>query len=245
MPIELVFNPVDKVRMSDMSRSERKESSFYAQNLTQRYGTGPSAVTALDNVSLSVPQGEWTTVMGASGSGKTTLLHVLAGLKVPTSGEVWLGDREITRLGESARAKLRRTEIGVVFQEFNLVPVLNVRDNLLLPLRLAHRKVDRRHFDEVVETLGLGGRLRHLPHELSGGQRQRVAIGRAVLARPAVMFADEPTGSLDSETGTEVLRLFRRLVDEMGQTLMLITHDERAASFGDNLVRMKDGRIVS
>lgn len=183
--------------------------------------------------------------MGASGSGNTTLLHVLAGLKVPTSGEVWLGEREITWLSEPARAKLRRTEIGVVFQEFNLVPVLNVRDNLLLPLRLAHRKVDCGHFDEVVETLGLGRRLRHLPHELSGGQRQRVAIGRAVLARPAVMFADEPTGSLDSETGAEALRPFRRLVDEMGQTLKPITHDERAASLGDNFTRMKNGRIVS
>lgn len=183
--------------------------------------------------------------MGASGSGNTTLLHVLAGLKVPTSGEVWLGEREITWLSEPARAKLRRTEIGVVFQEFNLVPVLNVRDNLLLPLRLAHKRVDRGHFDEAVETLGLGGRLHHLSHELSGGQRQRVAVGRAGLARPAVMFADEPTGSLDSETGTEVLWLFRRLVDEMGQTLMLITHDERAASFGDNVIWMKDGRIVS
>lgn len=132
-----------------------------------------------------------------------------------------------------------------MFQELNLVPVLNVRDNLLLPMRLAHRKVDRGHFDEAVETLGLGERLRHLPHERSGEQRQRVDIGRAVLARLAVMFADEPTGNLDSETGTEVLRLFRRLVDETGQTLMLITHDEQAASFGDNLIRMKDGRIVS
>ena len=154
--------------------------------------------------------------MGASGSGKTKLLHVLAGLKVPTSGEGWLGDREITRLGESARAKLRRTEIGVVCQEFNLVPVLNLRDNLLLPLRLAHRRVDRGQFDEVVEPLGLCGRLRHLPHELLGGPRQRVAIGRAVLTRPAVMFADEPTGSLGTETGAEVLRLFRRLVDVKG-----------------------------
>ena len=214
-----------------------------AEAVTMRYGSGDNAVTALDNVTVSIPEGQWTTVMGASGSGKSTLLHVLAGLTVPTSGQVFIGDREITGLSENARARLRRTDIGVVFQDFNLVPVLNVKDNLLLPSRLAHR-VDKDWFDQVVGTLGLGGRLRHLPRELSGGQRQRVAVGRAVLARPRIIFADEPTGNLDSQTSESVLSLFRKLVDDLGQSLLMITHDASASAFGETTLHMKDGRLT-
>lgn len=209
-----------------------------------RYGTGENAVTALDNVTVAIPGGQWTTVMGASGSGKSTLLHVLAGLTVPTSGRVFLGDRDITRLSENARARLRRTDIGVVFQEFNLVPVLNVKDNLLLPSRLAHR-VDKDWFEYVVATLGLGDRLRHLPRELSGGQRQRVAVGRAVLTRPRLILADEPTGNLDSKTSRSVLSMFRSLVDDLGQTLFMITHDASAAEYGENTLHMQDGRLTA
>ncbi|EPD68314.1 hypothetical protein HMPREF1219_01961 [Corynebacterium pyruviciproducens ATCC BAA-1742] len=208
-----------------------------------RYGSGEHAVTALNNVNVEIAEGQWTTVMGASGSGKSTLLNVLSGLTVPTSGRVWIGEKEITGLSESARARMRRTDVGIVFQEFNLVPVLTVKDNLLLPLRLAHTRVEKEWFERVVDTLGLGGRLTHLPRELSGGQRQRVAVGRAVLARPRIIFADEPTGNLDSATGNDVLTLFRGLVTDLGQTLLLITHDEAAASRGDRVLCMKDGRL--
>lgn len=208
------------------------------------YGSDDTAVTALDNVTVSIPEGQWTTVMGASGSGKSTLLHVLAGLTVPTSGQVFIGDREITGLSESARARLRRTDIGVVFQDFNLVPVLSVKDNLLLPTRLAHRRVDKDWFEHVVTALGLTDRLRHLPRELSGGQRQRVAVGRAVLARPRIIFADEPTGNLDSQTSRSVLTMFRSLVDDLGQTLLMITHDVSAAGFGETTLHMQDGRLT-
>ena len=223
--------------------SHTRNTVVRAESVTMRYGSGDNAVTALDNVSVALAEGQWTTVMGASGSGKSTLLTVLSGLAVPTSGKVRIGDREITRLGESARARMRRTDVGIVFQEFNLVPVLTVKDNLLLPLRLAHRRIDKEWFEKVVDTLGLGNRLTHLPRELSGGQRQRVAVGRAVLAQPRIIFADEPTGNLDSATSDSVLTMFRGLVTDLGQTLLLITHDESAAARGDRVLRMKDGRL--
>ncbi|QQU88320.1 ABC transporter ATP-binding protein [Corynebacterium glucuronolyticum] len=226
------------------NNSHMRNTVARAEAVTMRYGTGENAVTALDNVTVAIPGGQWTTVMGASGSGKSTLLHVLAGLTVPTSGQVFLGDRDITRLSENARARLRRTDIGVVFQEFNLVPVLNVKDNLLLPSRLAHR-VDKDWFEHVVATLGLGDRLRHLPRELSGGQRQRVAVGRAVLTRPRLILADEPTGNLDSKTSRSVLSMFRSLVDDLGQTLFMITHDAFAAEYGENTLHMQDGRLTA
>ncbi|WP_040427526.1 ABC transporter ATP-binding protein [Corynebacterium pyruviciproducens] len=220
-----------------------RNTAVRAEGVTMRYGSGEHAVTALNNVNVEIAEGQWTTVMGASGSGKSTLLNVLSGLTVPTSGRVWIGEKEITGLSESARARMRRTDVGIVFQEFNLVPVLTVKDNLLLPLRLAHTRVEKEWFERVVDTLGLGGRLTHLPRELSGGQRQRVAVGRAVLARPRIIFADEPTGNLDSATGNDVLTLFRGLVTDLGQTLLLITHDEAAASRGDRVLCMKDGRL--
>ena len=225
-----------------------------ASHLTQAFGTGDARVTALDDVSVSIPRGRWTTLMGPSGSGKTTLLHCLSGLSVPDSGTVTLhgtgaGNRRerntvLSSLSENQRAKLRRTRIGVIFQEFNLVPVLTVRDNIRLPMRLAHSRIDPTWYDEITGRLGLDQPLKHLPHQLSGGQRQRVAIARALLARPDIIFADEPTGSLDSETGAEVLTLFRRLVDEFGQTLTVVTHDPAAAECGDHLVTMRDGHVT-
>lgn len=225
-----------------------------ADAVSRFHGSGGARVTAVSEVSVRIPRGSWTSVMGPSGSGKTSLLHLLAGLAVPDSGRVTLHradrggrrddrDVELSSLSENARAKLRRTELGVVFQDFNLVPVLSVADNIRLPLRLARRRPDAAWFDEVVDTLGLRERLKHLPHELSGGQRQRAAVARALLPRPSVIFADEPTGNLDSEAGGRVLDLFRRLVDDYGQTLVMVTHDPAAAERGDHLIRMRDGRV--
>lgn len=223
-----------------------------AEHLRHTFGRGEARVAALDDVSLDIPRGRWTSIMGPSGSGKTTLLHCLSGLEVPDSGSIVLTTRgrsagrnvKMTSLSENSRAKLRRSSIGVIFQDFNLVPVLSVRDNVLLPGRLSGHKVERSEFDEVIELLGLETRLRHLPDQLSGGQRQRVAIARTLLMNPDVIFADEPTGSLDTESGGVVLDLFRRMVDERGQTLVLVTHDPTAAERGDRLVRMRDGKIV-
>lgn len=223
--------------------------------VSQFHGSGEARVAAVRGVTVEIPRGAWTSVTGPSGSGKTSLLHLLAGLSTPDSGTVSLhragrssrrkdgGEVVLSSLSENARAKLRRTELGVVFQDFNLVPVLSVADNIRLPLRLARRRTDNAWFDEVVGTLGLRDRLRHLPHELSGGQRQRAAVARALLPRPSVIFADEPTGNLDSESGERVLDLFRRLVDDYGQTLVMVTHDPSAAARGDHLIRMRDGRV--
>ena len=221
-----------------------------ADAVTQFHGSGGARVAAVRGVSVHIPRGSWTSVMGPSGSGKTSLLHLLAGLSTPDSGRVTLHgagrrgrDVELSSLSENTRAKLRRTELGVVFQDFNLVPVLSVADNIRLPLRLARRRPDAAWFNQVVDTLGLRERLKHLPHELSGGQRQRAAVARALLPRPSVIFADEPTGNLDSEAGARVLDLFRRLVDDYGQTLVMVTHDPAAAERGDHLIRMRDGRV--
>lgn len=219
-----------------------------ARNVSMVYGTGEATVRALDNVSVDFPQGKWTSIMGQSGSGKTTLLHCLAGLATPTAGTVTLGSRrpvEISSLSENKRAKLRRTRVSVVFQDLNLVPILSVRDNITLPLRLARTKVDKAWLQKLSEILQIDHRLGHLPHELSGGQQQRAAIARAIIGRPDVLVADEPTGSLDSVTGDAVLDLFRHVVDELGQTLIFVTHDHAAARRGDLLIEMRDGRIVS
>ncbi|AKK02016.1 ABC transporter ATP-binding protein [Corynebacterium epidermidicanis] len=225
------------------------DSVISARKLTKRYGSGDATVYALREVSVDVARGKWTSIMGPSGSGKTTLLHTLSGLSLPTSGAVTLSSghkrHDLTSLSENRRAALRRTNIGVVFQEFNLVPVLNVQDNIRLPLRLAHRKIDKDYEQEIVTRLGLGGRLKHLPHQLSGGQRQRVAIARALLPRPDVIFADEPTGNLDSEAGEQVLSMFRELVDAYRQTLVVVTHDPAAADRGDDVIRMRDGQVVA
>jgi putative ABC transport system ATP-binding protein len=215
--------------------------------LGKRYGHGAGSVTALDDVSLGLRRGEFTAIMGPSGSGKSTLMHIMAGLDSPTAGRVWLGDTDITELSDSALTVLRRRRIGFVFQSFNLVPTLDVLGNVLLPFELDGRRPSREErawIDELVETLGLGARLRHRPHELSGGQQQRVAIARALATRPDLVFADEPTGNLDSRTGREVLGLLAAASARYGQSIAMVTHDPIAASHADRILFLADGRIV-
>jgi putative ABC transport system ATP-binding protein len=214
-------------------------------NGTKVYGTGDTEVRALDDVSVSFPRGEMTAIMGPSGSGKSTLMQCLAGLDDLTSGEVWLGGLQLSRLNERQRTKARRERIGFVFQAFNLVPTLNARENIQLPLMLARRKPDHAWFDAVIDRFQIRDRLRHRPSELSGGQQQRVAVARALLARPEVIFADEPTGNLDSHSGSEVLRMLREAVDDLGQTVVMVTHDPNAAATADRVVFLQDGRISS
>jgi putative ABC transport system ATP-binding protein len=213
--------------------------------LNRSYGTGDTAVHALRDVSISVARGELIAVMGPSGSGKSTLMHILAGLDRPTDGEVWIDDIEITRLDDDALTKLRRRHIGFVFQFFNLLPMLTAEENVLLPARIAGAKPDRAWVDEVISTVGLGDRLRHRPAELSGGQQQRVAVARAMISRPTVMFADEPTGNLDSRSGGEILTLLRRSVEDHGQTTIMVTHDAKAATIADRVLFLADGQIVT
>jgi putative ABC transport system ATP-binding protein len=208
------------------------------------YGRGASAVQALLGVDVAFARGTFTAVMGASGSGKSTLLHCAAGLDRPTSGQVRIGDTDLGELSETQLTKLRRTRVGFVFQAFNLVPALNVRENVLLPARLAGRRIDRRWFAEVLHRVGLDDRLRHRPAQLSGGQQQRVAIARALTIRPEVIFCDEPTGALDSQTASGVLDLLREAVDRDGQTVVMVTHDPVAASYADRVVFLADGVVV-
>jgi putative ABC transport system ATP-binding protein len=215
-----------------------------AADLHRRYGEGEAAVEALDGVSLTLPEGAFTAIMGPSGSGKSTLLHVLAGLDRPTSGTVTIDGTELGSLDDRKLTELRRDKVGFVFQSFNLLPVLTAQENIELPLKIAGRDVDDAWRDQLVATIGLGDRLDHHPSELSGGQQQRVAIARALITRPAVVFADEPTGNLDSNSSAEVLRLLRRSVDELGQTVVMVTHDANAAAMADRIVVLADGRIV-
>ncbi|MWC00229.1 ABC transporter ATP-binding protein [Agromyces seonyuensis] len=218
-----------------------------AVGLTKRYGSAANPVTALDDVSLGLRRGEFTAIMGPSGSGKSTLMHLLAGLDQATSGQVWLGDTDITELPDAALTVLRRRRIGFVFQSFNLVPTLDVEANILLPFELDGRKpsgIERAWIDELVDALGLRARLRHRPHELSGGQQQRVAIARALATKPDLLFADEPTGNLDSRTGREVLALLADAAKTHGQSIAMVTHDPVAASFADRILYLSDGRIV-
>jgi putative ABC transport system ATP-binding protein len=215
-----------------------------ARELRRVYGEGDTAVHALRGVSVEIEDGRLTAVMGPSGSGKSTLMHVLAGLDTPTSGIVKIAGTEITSLGDYELTKLRREHIGFVFQFFNLLPTLSARENILLPLKLAGEDADPAWFDEVVNQVGLADRLTHRPAELSGGQQQRVAIARALISRPTVLFADEPTGNLDSATGGEILELIRRSVDDVGQTVVMVTHDARAAGIADRVLYLADGRIV-
>lgn len=210
----------------------------------KRYGRGDTAVVALDHVDLDVPAGRFTAVMGPSGSGKSTLMHCLAGLDTLTSGSVHLGDVELGALNDRELTRVRRERIGFVFQSFNLVPTLTARENIVLPSRLAGRRPDPDWFDQVVRTVGLGDRLRHRPSELSGGQQQRVAVARALVSRPEVVFADEPTGNLDSRSGTEILEFMASAVRDIGQTIVMVTHDPAAASYADSVVFLADGRIV-
>jgi putative ABC transport system ATP-binding protein len=215
-----------------------------ASHVTRRYGQGDTAVDALRGVSLEIGRGELTAVMGPSGSGKSTLMHILAGLDRPTSGTVEIDGTDITRLGDNGLTKLRRRHIGFVFQFFNLLPMLTAEENVALPLKLAGSKVDDRWFDEVVAAVGLSDRRRHRPSELSGGQQQRVAVARAMVSHPTVMFADEPTGNLDSKTSEGILQLLRSSVDDYGQTTVLVTHEPRAATIADRILFIADGRIA-
>ncbi len=215
-----------------------------AREVSRRYGEGEAAVDALADVTVSFPGRRFAAIMGPSGSGKSTLMHTLAGLDKPTSGSVWIDGVEITALGDRELTQLRRDRIGFIFQTFNLLPVLNAEENILLPLSIAGRQVDRSWFDTLVSTVGIADRLTHRPAELSGGQQQRVAVARALVSRPSVVFADEPSGNLDSKATDEVLRLLRGAVDEFEQTVVMVTHDAHAASFADRLVVLADGRIV-
>ena len=215
-----------------------------AEDVTRRYGAGDTAVDALRGVSLEVGQGKLTAVMGPSGSGKSTLLHILAGLDKPTSGRVSVSGTEITNLKDSDLTKLRRRHIGFVFQFFNLLPMLTAEENITLPLSIAGEKPEPEFFRGLIEKVGLSDRLHHRPSELSGGQQQRVAIARALVSRPTVLFADEPTGNLDSATGSEILTLMRDSVDSYGQTTVMVTHEPRAAAIADRILFLADGTIV-
>jgi putative ABC transport system ATP-binding protein len=215
-----------------------------ARDVTRRYGEGDTAVDALRGVSVDVPRGKLTAVMGPSGSGKSTLMHILAGLDKPTSGSVAIAGKEITNLKDQDLTKLRREHIGFVFQFFNLLPMLSAEENIKLPVLIAGEKPDREFFDRLVESVGLQDRLSHRPAELSGGQQQRVAIARALVSQPDVVFADEPTGNLDSHTGHEILELLRTSVEQLGQTIVMVTHEARAAAIADRVLYLADGEIV-
>jgi putative ABC transport system ATP-binding protein len=215
-----------------------------AVDLTKVYGEGEAAVRALDGVSVNFPAGKMTAIMGPSGSGKSTLMHCMAALDRPTSGEVVIDGRRIGRLDDNRLTALRRDRLGFVFQSFNLVPTLTAKENITLPLDIAGRPLDREWFDTVVETVGLADRLSHRPAELSGGQQQRVACARALVSRPAIVFADEPTGNLDSRASAEILAFLRRSVDEFGQSIVMVTHDPTAAGYADRVLFLADGKIV-
>jgi len=215
-----------------------------ATDLRRRYGEGEAAVDALDGVTVGFPRGAFTAIMGASGSGKSTLMHCLAGLDTPTGGSVVIDGVELGPLSDAKLTELRRDKIGFIFQAFNLLPVLTAEENLILPLTLAGQKADDGWVEQLIQTVGLGDRRTHRPAELSGGQQQRVAVARALVHKPAVVFADEPTGNLDSKSSAEVLNLLRQAVDEFGQTVVMVTHDPDAAAIADRLIELADGRIV-
>jgi putative ABC transport system ATP-binding protein len=215
-----------------------------ARGLTRRYGEGETTVDALRGVSLDIARGHLTAVMGPSGSGKSTLMHILAGLDQPTSGTVEIAGQEITTMDDTKLTKLRREHIGFVFQFFNLLPMLTAEENVVLPLSIAGRKTDKEFLEQLLADVGLADRRRHRPSELSGGQQQRVAVARSLITQPTVLFADEPTGNLDSATGAEILQLLRASVDERGQTIVMVTHDLRAAAIADRVLHLEDGRIV-
>ncbi len=224
--------------------AERERAAVEAHDLTRRYGEGATAVDALRGVSLEVEERQLVAVMGPSGSGKSTLMHILAGLDKPTTGTVSIGGTEITTLPDSKLTRLRRKHIGFVFQFFNLLPMLTAEENVVLPLSIAGEKPDAAWLDELLGQTGLTDRRKHRPSELSGGQQQRVAIARALVTRPTILFADEPTGNLDSKTGGEILELLRASVDSYGQTTVMVTHEARAASIADRILFLADGLIV-
>ena len=225
--------------------AEGTSPAIVARGVTRAYGTGAGAVTALDAVDLDIARGAFTAIMGPSGSGKSTLLHTLAGLDVVDGGSIRIDGTEITDLGDDALTRLRRERVGFVFQSFNLLPMLSAEQNILLPLELAGRRVDRAWLETITAAFGLTDRLDHLPSQLSGGQVQRVAIARALVTSPAVVFADEPTGNLDSHTTEEVLDFLRLSVDEFGQTVVMVTHEREAAERADRIVSLADGRLAA
>lgn len=214
------------------------------ENLSKVYGKGDTEVRALDNVSFTVPKGQFVAIIGPSGSGKSTLLHIMGGVDTPTSGHVFVDGTDITQLDETALAIFRRRQIGLIYQFYNLIPILTVEENMTLPLLLDGKKADKAHYDNLVEKLGLENRLSHLPSELSGGQQQRVSIGRALMNNPAILLADEPTGNLDSKNSKEIIELLRRFNKELNQTVIIITHDERIALSADRIIAVEDGKIV-
>ena len=226
---------------TDLTRSTAAARTVDAVKI---YGKGQTEVRALDGVTVEFPTGRFTAIMGPSGSGKSTLLQTTAGLDTLTSGQAFIGDADVSTLNDQKLTILRRDHVGFIFQAYNLVPTLTALENITLPLMLAGRKGDQEWIDRVVGILGLGGRLSHRPSELSGGQQQRVAVARALATRPAIIFADEPTGNLDSRAGAEVLTFMRQAVDDMGQTIVMVTHDPVAASYADRIVFLADGRVV-
>ena len=231
--------------MSDASAQSSAPSESVAaaraEGAVKIYGSGATEVRALDGVSIAFEKGNFTAIMGPSGSGKSTLMHCLAALDELTEGRAFIGDTDLSTLSDKELTRLRRDRVGFIFQAFNLVPTLTAIENITLPIELARREPDRQWLDSVIETVGLGDRLAHRPSELSGGQQQRVAVSRALASRPEVIFADEPTGNLDSRSGTDVLRFMRKAVDDLGQTIVMVTHDARAASFADRTVFLSDG----
>jgi putative ABC transport system ATP-binding protein len=232
------------VMQSELQDLPIPEAVVSARDVVRRYGDGDTAVDALRSVSLDIARGRLTAVMGPSGSGKSTLMHILAGLDQPTSGDVTVAGEDVTRMGDNELTKLRRDHIGFIFQFFNLLPMLTAAENIALPLKLAGGKADPAWLAELVDKVGLTQRLSHRPSELSGGQQQRVAVARALVSRPSVMFADEPTGNLDSTTSGEILALLRDSVDSLGQTTVMVTHDAHAAAIADRVLFLADGRIV-
>jgi putative ABC transport system ATP-binding protein len=221
-----------------------QEAAARTADAVKVYGKGQTEVRALDGVTVEFTAGRYTAIMGPSGSGKSTLLHCVAGLDTLTSGQAFIGDADLSTLNDHQLTILRRDHVGFVFQSFNLVPTITAAENIDLPLLLAGRKGDRAWIAKIIETMGIGARLHHLPDQMSGGQQQRVAVARALASRPEIIFADEPTGNLDSRAGAEVLGFMRRAVDDMGQTIVMVTHDPIAASYADRIVFLADGRIV-
>ena len=226
-------------------RAPATSAAVAAVGVTRRYGSGEAAVDALRGITIDVPRGQFAAIMGPSGSGKSTLMHVLAGLDLPTTGSVHVAGQDITAMGDAQLTKLRRAHIGFVFQAFNLLPTLTAEENILLPLQLAGRSVDQAWYDAVVERVGLADRTKHRPSELSGGQQQRVAVARALVSEPTVLFADEPTGNLDSKSSHEVLELLRDAAGSFGQTTVMVTHDSDAAAAADRIIHLEDGVVVS
>ena len=214
------------------------------ENLSKVYGKGTTQVTALDNISFKVEKGEFVAIVGASGSGKSTLLHLIGGVDRPTSGKVFIDGKDIYKFSDDELAIFRRRQVGIIYQFYNLIPILNVEENITLPLNLDNREVDKKRLDKLINLLGLNNRRTHLPNELSGGQQQRTAIGRAMVTNPAIILADEPTGNLDSKSSDEIVELLKKSNRDYNQTIIMITHDMEIAKFADRIIKIEDGKIV-